>query len=96
MMVGILFLLGALFVTLGTLGIIRFRDVYLRLQGSGVSDNAGLGIILLALIGEGGFERHDLALFVLLLIMLFTNPIVTHSIAKSAFTQRHTGSEDGS
>ena len=87
--------LGLLFLAIGTVGILRFRDVYSRLQASSVSDNAGLGLLLLALIPIGGLEWRDLSLGLLLILLLVTNPIATHSIAKSAFTQRHTGSEEG-
>jgi multicomponent Na+:H+ antiporter subunit G len=86
--------LGLLFLTIGTVGILRFRDIYSRLQASGVSDNAGLGLLLLGLIAIGGLEGRDLALGFLLVLLLVTNPIATHSIAKSAFTQRHTSSEE--
>jgi multicomponent Na+:H+ antiporter subunit G len=83
--------LGLVFVMIGTLGILRFRDIYSRLQASGVSDNAGIGLILLALVIEHGFDRFGLPLLILLFLILLTNPIVTHSIAKSAFTQRYGG-----
>ena len=86
--------LGLLFVLIGTLGILRFRDIYSRLQASGVSDNAGVGFILLALMVEHGFDRSGLLLLVLLVLILLTNPIVTHSIAKSAFMQRYPNSEN--
>ena len=81
--------LGLMFVLIGTLGILRFRDIYSRLQASGVSDNAGVGLILLALMVEHGLDRFGLLLLVLLILILLTNPIVTHSIAKSAFMQRY-------
>jgi len=82
---------GALFVAIGTFGIIRFRDVYSRLQASGVSDNAGLALVLLGLVVYEGWAPIDWTLLFLLVLMLVTNPIATHSIAKSAFVQRHTG-----
>ncbi|MFC2099746.1 cation:proton antiporter [Candidatus Bipolaricaulota bacterium] len=82
---------GALFVAIGTIGVLRFRDVYSRLQASGVSDNAGLGLILVGLTVYGGWTRHDIALLLLLALLLVTNPIVTHSIARSAFVRRHGG-----
>ncbi|GAG20067.1 unnamed protein product [marine sediment metagenome] len=81
--------LGVGFVFVGSLGMLRFRDVYSRLQASGVSDNAGLGLILIGLILHSGWDRHDITLLLLLLLMLITNPIVTHSVARSAFVQRH-------
>lgn len=85
----ILMALGVGFVFVGSLGMLRFRDVYSRLQASGVSDNAGLGLILIGLILHSGWDRHDITLLLLLLLMLITNPIVTHSVARSAFVQRH-------
>ncbi len=80
---------GAGFVLIGSLGMLRFRDIYSRLQASGVSDNAGLGLILIGLIVHSGWDRHDITLVLLLFIMLITNPIVTHSVARSAFVQGH-------
>ena len=87
---------GAVFVVIGTIGILRFRDVYSRLQASGVSDNAGLGLILIALVVFAGWQSTDWRVLLLLLLLLITNPIATHSIAKSAFTSRHAGMEDPS
>ncbi|MCK5584462.1 monovalent cation/H(+) antiporter subunit G [Candidatus Bipolaricaulota bacterium] len=81
--------LGVGFVFVGSLGMLRFRDVYSRLQASGVSDNGGLGLILIGLILHSGWDRHDITLLLLLLLMLITNPIVTHSVARSACVQRH-------
>jgi multicomponent Na+:H+ antiporter subunit G len=81
--------IGCALVWIGSIGMLRFRDVYSRLQASGVSDNAGLGLILIGLILRSGWNRHDATLIVLLLLLLITNPIVTHSIARSAFVQRH-------
>lgn len=80
---------GMLLVLIGTLGILRFPDIYSRLQASGVSDNAGLSLVLIGLIVRGGIQSDDMALFFLLLLLVVTNPIVTHSIAKSAFIRKH-------
>ena len=85
---------GLLFVAIGSIGILRFRDIYSRLQASGVSDNAGLSLVLLGLIVRHGWERNDLPLVFLLFLLVVTNPIVTHSIAKSAFIQRHAGRDE--
>jgi len=86
--------LGLAFLVIGTIGILRFRDVYSRLQASGVSDNAGLGLILIGLIARNGFSSDDLKLGLLLFLLLLTNPIIIHSIAKSAFVRRHGAGDD--
>lgn len=85
---------GVGFVIIGSIGILRFRDIHSRLQASGVSDNAGLGLILIGLILHSGWERHDITLLLLLFILLITNPIVTHSVARSAFVQGNTGTDE--
>lgn len=81
--------IGVGFVFVGSLGMLRFRDTFSRLQASGVADNAGLGLVLIGLVVHSGWDRHDITLVLLLFLMLITNPIVTHSIARSAFVQRH-------
>jgi len=88
--------IGLLFVVIGTIGILRFRDIYSRLQASSVSDNAGLGLILIGLIVRDGLSSDDLRLGLLFFLLLLTNPIITHSIAKSAFVRRHGDSGDDS
>jgi multicomponent Na+:H+ antiporter subunit G len=85
----ILMAVGCTFVIIGTVGMLRFRDLYSRLQASGVADNAGLALLLIGLTAYGGWSRHDWGLLALLALLLLTNPIATHSIAKSAFTQGH-------
>ncbi|MDD5265463.1 MAG: monovalent cation/H(+) antiporter subunit G [Candidatus Bipolaricaulis sp.] len=81
--------IGGFLVTVGTIGVLRFRDVYSRLQASGVSDTAGAVFLLLGLIAQRGLEARDATLALLVVLLLITNPIAAHSIAKSAFTQRH-------
>jgi len=86
--------LGVGFIIIGSIGILRFRDIHSRLQASGVSDNAGLGLVLIGLILHSGWERHDITLLLLLFILLITNPIVTHSVARSAFVQGYKGVDE--
>jgi len=81
--------LGGVLILIGTVGILRFNDVYSRLQASGVSDNVGLTLLLVGLILRGGWEGGDWALLLLIALLLATNPVATHSIAKSAFVQEH-------
>jgi len=86
--------LGTAFVAIGTLGILRFRDVYSRLQASGVSDTFGTALLLLGLIVHNGWQRQDATLVLMLLLLILTSPIITHSIAKSAFIRGYRGEEE--
>jgi multicomponent Na+:H+ antiporter subunit G len=89
MIAAVLVGVGCGFVAIGTIGMLRFQDLYSRLQASGVADNAGLGLFLIGLAVHGGWSPMDWSLLALLALLLLTNPIATHSIAKSAFTQGH-------
>ena len=89
----LLIYLGTALILIGTVGIIRFKDVYSRLQASGVSDNVGITILLTGLIIRGGWETHDWTILLLIGLTLATNPVATHSIAKSAFVQHHAEKE---
>jgi len=90
----VLALIGVAFVAIGTVGILRFRDIYSRLQASGVADTFGTSLILIGLIVHNGWQSRDAALLLLLAFLVLTSPIVTHSIAKSAFTRGYRGEED--
>lgn len=84
-----LYVAGMFFVMVGSIGLVRFDDLYFRLHASGVADNAGFSLILLGLIVRSGFTTPTIMLALLILLNLVTNPIVTHSIAKSAFSMRY-------
>ena len=76
--------LGLIFIFFGTLGIIRFPDIYTRLQTSSKCDAAGAVAILIGLIVREGLSSISLRILVILLFLLLTNPVATHAIARSA------------
>ena len=76
--------LGLIFIFFGTLGIIRFPDIYTRLQTSSKCDAAGAVAILVGLMVREGLNSLSLRILVILLFLLLTNPVSTHAIARSA------------
>jgi len=93
-MASALIYLGAFLVLVGTVGILRFSDVYSRLQASGVSDTVGVTLLIFGLVLSGGWDRSDWALLLIIVLLLATNPVATHSIAKSAFVRHHAERRD--
>ncbi|MFA4669137.1 monovalent cation/H(+) antiporter subunit G [Pyrococcus kukulkanii] len=70
----------------GSLGVIRFPDVYTRLHAATKCDTGGImGIVLgLIMIMDGPFVVKVKLLFLLVLIALI-NPMVSHAVARGAY-----------
>ena len=79
-----LLILGTVFFLAGTVGLLRFPDVYTRLHALTKSDNVGLGLIVagLAVQAESWFIVGKLLLTSLLI--LFAGASVAYLIAKGA------------
>jgi len=84
----ILLTLGLAFLWVGGLGMVRFRSPYVRLQVAGVADIGGAALFLLGLILREGWAATGGLTIVLLLFLLFTGPLATHAVAKSAFVRK--------
>lgn len=79
-----LLILGGFFFFAGTVGLLRFPDVYTRLHAITKADNVGLGLIILGLAiqAESWFAMGKLLL--IWLLVLFAGASVSHLIAKRA------------
>jgi multicomponent Na+:H+ antiporter subunit G len=84
---------GALFMTLGTLALHRFPDVYTRLHGATKCTTFGsifiyIGVMVYgawtALSGAGAHLVLALHTFVVMVLILVTNPTGAHAIARAA------------
>ncbi len=75
-------LVGTVFLFLGALGILRLPDVYNRMQAGTKATTIGS---ILTLLGIGIAHPQWLAkLLLLILFIIFTNPISTHALARAA------------
>ncbi len=84
-MIAYLFIiLGLVFIFFGTLGIIRFPDIYTRLQTSSKCDAAGAIALLVGLMVREGLDSLSLRILIILMFLLLTNPVASHAIARSA------------
>lgn len=81
--ISIFIFIGALFVFIASLGLIKFKDIYSRLHASTKATSFG---ILLIIIGIAIFFNSWVIWLKALLIIIFiylTAPLAAHSIAKS-------------
>ncbi|HKK50479.1 MAG TPA: monovalent cation/H(+) antiporter subunit G, partial [Myxococcota bacterium] len=75
---------GAFFFLAGSLGILRFPDVFSRLHALTKADNVGLGLIALGIAIERGSLVSGLRLLSIWLLVLLSTAVVSHLIARSA------------
>lgn len=75
---------GALFFFAGTIGLLRFPDVYTRLHALTKADGLGLGLIVLGLIvrTEGWAEVCQLML--IWILVMFSSATACHLVARAA------------
>lgn len=72
------FLIGALLIFIGSLGLVRLPDIFCRSHATAVSMTLGISLMLIA--------RFDTGLFLMLAILaqFITIPIASHAVAYSA------------
>lgn len=80
----IISLIGSVFLFLGALGVWRMPDVYNRMQAGTKATTLG-SIFSLMGIGIGFFDVLGIGkIVVLILFLMFTNPISSHTLARAA------------
>jgi multicomponent Na+:H+ antiporter subunit G len=75
--------LGAIFLFLGALGVLRMPDIYTRMQAGTKATTLG-SILFIAGLGIGYHDQICLCkIIVLLLFIIFSNPISSHALARA-------------
>ncbi len=83
-------LLGSLgFFLAGTLGLLRFPDLYCRLHALTKADNLGLGLVVLALMIQSDSWQVVIRLLLIWLLVLVAGATVAHLIARKAQQDGH-------
>ena len=81
---GILVAVGAVFFVAGTVGLLRFPDVYTRLHALRKADNLGLGLIVLGLAVSADRLIDVVHLALIWLLVLLASATSSHIIARRA------------
>ena len=77
-------LLGVICIVIAAIGIFRLPDFYTRLHAAGVADTLGVGLILVGLMLQSGWDTSLSKLFVLLVFILISGPTVSYALAHAA------------
>ncbi|TCO78297.1 monovalent cation/H(+) antiporter subunit G [Chromatocurvus halotolerans] len=77
-------LLGGFFFLAGTLGLLRFPDVYSRLHALTKADNVGLGLVIAGLSLQSGSPAAAGKMTLVWLLVLVTSSSVAHLVARDS------------
>jgi len=80
----LLIIIGLVFFLSGTVGLIRFPDIYTRLHALTKADNVGLGCIISGLALQSGSWALTVKLLLIWLLVLIASSASCHLIASSA------------
>jgi multicomponent Na+:H+ antiporter subunit G len=80
----LLLVAGSFFFLAGTLGLLRFPDVYTRLHALTKADNVGLGLVVAALMLQAGSWAIAGKLLLIWLLVLVASSVACHLVARTA------------
>jgi multicomponent Na+:H+ antiporter subunit G len=82
---------GAVFFMAGTVGLLRFPDLYCRLHALTKADNLGLGLVALGIALQTGGVAPRLQLLLTWLLALVAAATVCHLLARKSLREEGTG-----
>jgi multicomponent Na+:H+ antiporter subunit G len=83
--VGVLLLLGAAFVLISAIGVLRFPDVFMRMHAATKAGTLGGALILLAAVVAFGSLGVTVKVALVFLFILLTAPVAAHLLGRAAF-----------
>jgi multicomponent Na+:H+ antiporter subunit G len=81
----ILIIIGILFDIFGCIGLVRFPDVYNRLQASTKCVTLGTFLLLIGVALTSGLSALSMKALICAVFILITSPTAAHAIAKGAY-----------
>jgi multicomponent Na+:H+ antiporter subunit G len=85
---GIIISLGAFFLLVGSIGLIRLPDFFARTHATGKADTLGIMLVIFGLILTQGFSINSVKLLIIIIFVALTNPTATNVLARAAFFRR--------
>ena len=76
--------LGAFFLFMGAIGLVRFPDFYARMHAAGKCDTLGVLLVLLGLAVHFGLSLASAKILMIAVFVFLTSPTATHAVARAA------------
>lgn len=83
--VGLMLVVGSYFALVASIGIIRLKDVYIRMHAASKAGTLGSGVMLLALAVYAGELEVVTRAIAGVVFFLLTAPVSAHLLAKAAY-----------
>ncbi|RUO32853.1 cation:proton antiporter [Aliidiomarina sanyensis] len=81
--------LGTLFFAIGTIGLLRFPDVFTRIHALTKADNLGLGLIVVGLLPSVESVAQGMKLILCWLLVLGASSVAAYLVARSQVQHDH-------
>ena len=81
-------LIGASFLFLAAVGVLRMPDLYTRMQAATKAGTLGVGFVLLAAAADFGELGVTITVTLAIAFFLLTAPVAAHMIARAAYLAR--------
>lgn len=82
---GLLLLLGAFFIAVSAIGVLRLPDVFMRMHAATKAGTLGAGLVLIAAALLFGTLSVTVKALVVFLFLLFTAPVGAHVLGRAAY-----------
>jgi multicomponent Na+:H+ antiporter subunit G len=77
--------LGAFFMLVGSIGLIRLPDFYSRAHAQGKVDTLAIMLVILGLVVYEGFTLNSVKLIFIIIFVALTNPTATNALTRAAY-----------
>lgn len=88
MIADFIILLALIFIVIGVIGILRFKDIMLKLLTSSLIDTMAMLLLMLGLIMKVGLNAIGIRLLVIWLFLLLTTPVINHMMTQGAHLEK--------
>lgn len=87
--VGVLALLGALFILMAGIGVVRMPDTYLRMSVATKSTTLGVGLSLAALGAYFQDQMTTMRVMIIIIFVMITAPVSAHLISRATYISKN-------
>ena len=88
LLVALLLVLGALFMLLAAVGLVRLRDLYLRMSATSKAATLGASLVLLGAAVHFGTAAVAGRAVVVVVFLFLTAPVAAHTIGRAGYRRK--------